>query len=204
MRLLYDFDSTIADTQQMRLDAVNQEFGTNYTKSYFTAWKDDDLFPKEVLEYMWGPHVFLDTELQMNAQPNDGAIEGIKELHKNGHTGIVVSDRPMMLYDVTRAWLNSYGLDYVPLIFTKSVAMTNVKGDAVQTKSQIAYLHKLTHAIEDSPHHAEALAGRDYINSVYLMDMPYNQVVQEHDKIIRVPDFKTAVQMVLMSAKVGY
>lgn len=135
--------------------------------------------------HMWGDDVFLSDEFQLTCEPVPHAIEGVHELLARGDSAIVVSDRPQRLLDATQTWLREHDLD-LPLIFTRSVHSLSTEG---MTKSQIAYLYKLRHVVEDAPHHAEWLGNRSYVDQVYLLDKPYNRDV-EHEKVTRVDSWK--------------
>lgn len=185
-KILLDYDSTLADTSQGRIDAINQQFGTHYSLDGVTTWfNDENGYMDEAHDgWSWGEECFLSLDWQANLKPVEGAIEGVKRLLVEGHSGIVVSDRPLALFEVTRDWLDRQGLDTVRLLFTKHKASKS--GDHKGfTKSQAAFLYKLTHVIEDAPHHSKTLAERAYIDQIFLLDTPYNQGIT-HPKIKRV------------------
>lgn len=140
---------------------------------------------------MWGKDCFLSEDFQSLVPPVDGAIDGVLSLLEAGHHLMIVSDRPSELFEVTRDWLDNQGLEMVRLLFTTHKHSLSVgKG---MTKSQAAYLYKLDTVIEDAPHHAETLAGRSYIDQLFLLDMPYNQEIV-HPKVQRVQHWRNVVQ----------
>lgn len=186
MKLLLDYDSTIADTTSHRLASINEKFGTSYCTSGVTTWHNGDsgYMDESYDGWSWGPECFLSPDWQLEIPPVEGAIEGIHRLLREGHEGMVVSDRPLSLFECTREWLDRVGLDTVRLLFTKHKASKS--GDHKGfTKSQAAYLYKLTTVIEDAPHHSQQLAERSYIEKIFLLDTPYNQGIA-HGKIVRV------------------
>ena len=184
MKWLLDYDSTLADTHKPRIEAMNKEFGTDYKVEDFTTWSPPSFLDPDHDAWQWGPECFMNEDFQISAPPVEGAITGVNRLLAYGDQCIVVSDRPAELFEVTRDWLDNQGLDVVRLLFTRhrhSLNVTNVG----QTKLQVAWQHKLNGVIEDSPHHSIALAQKDYVDTVYLLDMPYNRHI-EHEKIRRV------------------
>ena len=186
VKILLDYDSTIADTTGHRLATINKKFGTHYHSSGVTTWfNDENGYMDEAHDgWGWGQECFLSPEWQLGIPPIAGAIEGVKRLLSEGHEGMVVSDRPEFLFECTREWLDRQGLDTVRLLFTKHKASKSGDHDGF-TKSQAAYLYKLTHVVEDAPHHSRTLAERNYIEKIFLLDTPYNQGIH-HDKIVRV------------------
>lgn len=187
-KYLLDFDSTLSATLFHQIEEVNNKFQTNYKPEDFVHWKTETILTEEQAEYMWKT-LFLSEDFQASCEPVPGAIEGAHRILGCSQGAIVVSDRPQQLYDVTREWLDQQGLAQVPLIFTRSVHSESDQHSHIMTKAQIAYLHKLTHVIEDAPHHAFGLAERDYIRHVYLLDTAYNRQI-EHPKIQRVKSWE--------------
>lgn len=183
-RFLFDYDSTLAAVDAARVRAINERFGTNYTLDEITAWSwTAENYPEAHESFQWGPECFLNEQFQLNVEPVEGAIEGVHALFAMGHEGMVVSDRPESLFACTRQWLDEHDLDTVRLLFTRHKESKNVTNEGL-TKQQAAVLHRLTHVIEDAPHHAVAFAEKPHISRVYLLDRPYNQGI-EHEKITR-------------------
>lgn len=194
-RFLFDYDQTIADTQTLRLAMVNRRFNTFFDAEDFKSWRSEDLMTEEESAYMWGPECFLSESFQASCPPIPGAILGIQKLYAVGHTGMVVSDRPADLFEVTRDWLDRQGLDTVRLLFTHHKHSLSTSRDTL-TKYQAAHRYRLTHIIEDAPHHAEMFASKPYIKQIYLLDQPYNRDVS-HEKILRVFSWDEIVEHVL-------
>ncbi len=190
-RHLIDYDSTLADTQALRLETVNAHFGTNYTPDMVTSWHNSYMTDEEQA-FMWSDACFLNEQLQLNARPVRGAIQGVTMLLAQGHELMVVSDRPLSLFDVTRQWLDDHNLDMVRLLFTRHKHSQSTES-TLKTKVQAAYQHRLSIVIEDAPHHAAVFAEKNWIDHVYLLDMPYNQGV-EHSKVHRVADWAEIVR----------
>lgn len=182
---LIDFDATLADTFLLQLDTINKKFNTCYTEDDFPTWSTEDVLPPDIVEFMWSDKVFLSEEFQMAVRPVPHAILGVQKLMRCGDECMVVSDRPQALYEVTARWLAAHGLPNLPVIFTRSVHSKSDQLLSIMTKSQIAYLYRLTHVVEDSPHHSIALAERSYVDKVYLIDKLCNRHI-EHPKIQRI------------------
>lgn len=143
---------------------------------------------EEEISYLWGPEVFLNTDFQINVRPVDGAIEGVQKLLDEGHELTVVTDRSPRIQEVTRAWLDKHGLTNLPVVFTRNKDVRTYQ-EAMRTKAQVAWSRRLTHVVEDAPHHSLGLAERPYIEKVWLLDKPYNRHV-EHPKIARISSWK--------------
>ena len=185
---LIDFDSTLSDTFAGVIPVVNAEFGTNYTPKDFVSWSSELFMEPEHASFMWGEHGFLSDDVQIATPPVRYAIQGVKQLLRKGHDLMVVSDRPSRLYDVTCAWLQQHELD-LPVVFTHNKHSASVGTDGDRTKAQVAWQHRLTHVVEDAPHHAKSFADRSFVDRVYLLDYPHNQDVA-HEKITRVHTWK--------------
>lgn len=190
VKFLFDYDSTIANTSDARIDAINKKFGTHYHMGGVTTWyNDENGYMDEAHDgWSWGPSCFLSPDWQLTLPPVEGAIEGIHKLYEQGHSGMIVSDRPAVLFECTREWLDNHGLEMVRLLFTRHKDSKSGP-DHDFTKSQAAFLYRLTHVWEDAPHHSLSLARRDYIQRVILLDTPYNQGIY-HPKIVRVSSWK--------------
>lgn len=173
---------------QVMLDQCNKEFGTTYTKNDLTEWLTENILPADVAKYMWGPECWMNEDVQANAAPVEGALEGIQQLLANDHHLMIVSDRPASLFEVTRDWLDRNGLADIRLLFTRHKHSQNQSNEHM-TKLQAAYLYKLRMMIDDSPHHPLQFAEKDYVDRVYLLDMPYNQKTAG-EKIVRVSSWR--------------
>lgn len=139
--------------------------------------------------YMWGTDVFLNEDVQIDTPPVPHAIEGVRKLLDAGHELLIVSDRPMSLFAVTCAWLENHDLD-IPVVFTHNKhSASAVPNGNTRTKAQVAWQHRLTHVVEDAPHHALSFAERSFVEKVYLLDYPHNRNV-EHDNVIRVASWR--------------
>lgn len=189
-KYLIDFDMTLSKTFVAQIDEVNKRFDKNYLYSQFVTWASEDVLESQEVEYMWSEDVFLSEAFQLSCEPLPHAVERVQELLSDGHKGIVVSDRPKSLFTATVKWLEQQGLGDLPVLFTRSIHSKSDQETTIKTKAQIAYLHKLTHVVEDSPHHSIGLAQRSYIDKVYLLDTPNNQHI-EHDKITRIYDWRS-------------
>ena len=186
---LIDFDSTLSNTFDASLVALNEKYGTNYSRDMFSVWLTEDMMPPEHAIYLWGEEVFLNHDFQMSVPPVEGAIETTRKLIEHGDTVMVVSDRPKELGWVTIQWLARHKLADVEVVLTHNKHSRAVPTAGGRTKAQVAWQNRLTHVVEDAPHHAESFANRHFIKQVYLLDYPHNRNV-EHDKIQRVASWK--------------
>ncbi len=184
-KILVDLDGVLMDSLSAQLDVLNKTFRTCWTTEQLTHYWTEEFMEDSHVAFLWGPECFLDEKLQINAEAVEGGISGVKRLIDMGHIPMIVSDRPKQLFEVTRAWLDNHDLDTIRLMFTRHIRSGALANGARMSKSQAAYLYKLTHVIEDSPHNARLLAKRAYVDTVYLLDKPYNQEEYLDKDIIR-------------------
>jgi hypothetical protein len=202
-RWLCDYDSTLANTNGARYDAVNAKFGTSYRAEDVVDWYwTQHNWPKEHNDWMWGPECFLSEEFQLSVSPQPNAVETLLSMRENGIEPMIVSDRPVELFDCTREWLDEHGLDMIRLLFTRHKHSLNMVTKGVPTKQQAAVLYRLRTVLEDAPHHALAFAEKDHIDQVYLFDRPYNQGI-EHEKILRLTDWNHLDTLVTIMSLTG-
>jgi uncharacterized HAD superfamily protein len=192
-KFLVDYDATLANTFQEQIDACNKKFNTSYTYDMFTTWRSEDVLTKEEAEYIWGSEVFFSEDFQIKVEPVKGAVQGLRDLLDMGYECMVVSDRPKELFEVTRDWLDRQGFDTVRLLFTRHKASMAVDKSGAMTKSQAAWVHKLTAVWDDAPHHAETLSQREWIQRVYMLDNPHNHHINM-PKVIRVDSWQDGIE----------
>lgn len=176
MKFLVDFDSTIFDLTTAQLRHLNEKFGTELSTDHITDWywENTGHFTPAMVEYVWGPEVWLNEEFHVNGEFVHGAAEGLQRLIDYGYDPHIVTDRPMALANATVNWLRTNGFGNLPVI------LTNRDG---YPKRQAMEDYSLTHVIEDAPHAVAALIDR--AERFYLIDRPYNQTVS-HPDVIRV------------------
>jgi hypothetical protein len=187
---LVDFDSTLSNTFVKQIEWLNHKFRTNYTEEDFLDWGLPHLTSEEIA-YLWSDECFLDPVFQLSCDPLPYAVDKVQQIIDRGDTITVVSDRPQELFSVTRMWLANNLTRIVPLVFTRSPFHTSVihNHSAYNTKSQVSWNRRLTTIVEDAPHHSYALAQREYVDKVYMLDKPNNRDVH-HPKIQRIQDWR--------------
>lgn len=184
---LVDIDSTTMDTTPHQLTYINQRFGTTYTVDQITDWDwDICLGNKRHAGWAWGAKCFTNLDFQRTAPVVPGAVEALVALRRQGESIVFVSDRKEHLREVTRAWLDALGFAECELVFTDRE--TYLKREAARELS-------LEYVVEDAPHHSLDLAQQDFIRRVFLLDKPYNQVI-EHEKITRVSGWEEVLEYV--------
>lgn len=193
-RWLIDYDSTLADTFAEQIIWLNREFGSVYEYDDFTKWRSEDVVTPEEAAFLWGEECFLNEDFQRECPPIPGAIDGMNDLLEMGEHLMIVSDRPVQLFDVTREWLDRQGLDMVRLLFTHHKNSMSLDSTGMMTKYQAAARHQLQYIVEDAPHHAETFANKVWVKQVFLLDKPYNQEI-EAGKIIRVPGWDNIIRI---------
>lgn len=188
-KILLDFDSTLIDTQSVRLSRTNAKFGTNYSASDVVTWHNTGYFEKEHDEWMWGEECFLDPTLHLESPPVRNALIGVSALKNLGHDMVVVTDRPDCIHDVTRQWLKQHKIN-LPVYFTYHKDSYSLVG--TKTKKDIVDEIGIEIVIEDSPHHSTELSRMPTVETVYLLDYLYNRNV-DGPKITRVADWKELI-----------
>lgn len=171
-RVLVDFDSTLTTFDEAMLAACNKRFGTSYAASDINDWDWLRTFPHAA--YAWGAMCYRSPAWTLTVPPQPGAVETVREMIAAGFEPFVVSDREPEMARWIRDWLRRYRLDSVVVLTTDRT---------LYPKATVARDLGMRIAVEDAPHHALALgeAGLTF----YLIDKPYNQVV-EHERVIRV------------------
>jgi 5'(3')-deoxyribonucleotidase len=151
---------------------LNNDFGTGFDPAEQTTWEFDDMIapyhpdPKAyIVEVLADPELFGSLPLILSTKILLTKIRGLfRGLH-------VVTSRPEVLKDVSRQWLDQYGIPYDKLIFTHD-------------KGKYCHDQGASYIIEDAPHHAEDC--HSYGIGVFLIDKPYNREVRERGGLWRV------------------
>lgn len=184
-RILLDFDSTIADFEGAMLEALNRKFDTNYREHDVTSWDWwwTALTERQV-SYVWGTGVYESAFFTMCIPEVEGAYKGVWALTELGHEPVIVSDRQDYMKPWIESWLRVQGW---PLF---KVVMSNRE---TYSKVEVAKDLGLTIAVEDSPHHAKALACSPHIEKVYVRERPYNKEVEGLPRVTRFKEWDEVV-----------
>lgn len=109
MRILIDIDSTIAETLDHWVAAINRDYGTHATVSDIKEWVVSkaepfkNIHPKRIFDY-------LDDEKFMSSiPPVNGAATGVLRLINAGHEVYLVTARMTKgAMDITKEWLKRH------------------------------------------------------------------------------------------------
>lgn len=184
MRIAIDIDEVLAETLEAFLDYHNKKYKTSFCKEQFYTydwWEIMNISVKKILDRFYD---FIKTDHGSNIVPVEGAVETIKYLSKNNKLSLITG-RPKKIFKETHDWINRY--------FPKCIEEIHFTGDYVNpikniTKGNICKQINASFIIEDVPRYSEncAQAGVD----VFLFDRPWNQGVEQNDKIRRVYSWK--------------
>ena len=114
----------------------------------------------------------------------EGAYKGVQALRELGHEFVVVSDRKPHMKEWIESWLHVLRWPQFEVV---------TRDRETYPKTQVAKDLGLTIAIEDSPHHAKALACSPHIEKVYVRERPYNQEVEGLPKVTRFKEWDEVV-----------
>lgn len=184
-RILLDYDSTITNFCGGMLSALNSKFGTDYQERDVTSWDWwRTALTKKQVAYVWGPEVYQSAFFTILLPEVEGAYKGVQALRELGHEFVVVSDRKPHMKEWIESWLHV-------LRWPQFEVVTSDR--ETYPKTQVAKDLGLTIAIEDSPHHAKALACSPHIEKVYVRERPYNQEVEGLPKVTRFKEWDEVV-----------
>lgn len=192
-RVVCDIDGTLAERDLCACCALNARFGTSYTYEEITApgsrWIDDDDAREWYKERRHDP-VFLS-----NLAPYQDAQWALWSLRQGGYHVTVSSDREAELEDVSRAWLDQWGIGYDEVQVGDGAKAT--LASAASPAAPVVFF-------DDNPERAVDLPGPG--RTVYLLDRPWNRGVPDGNGVKRVrtwpeilADFP-AVQMLAVTA----
>lgn len=167
---LIDFDSTLNTLDENQVRSVNQKFGCDYKVEDVTSWGFwRSLENRDHADYVWCDETFHSKDWTLNLGIQPDAAEIIKLLHLDDHKLVIVSDRDMNHRPWVVEWLAKHDL-------TKFISDVIITDKRLFPKSQVAEALNLTFAIEDAVHNIEGLALVPTMNTVFVMDKPWNRL----------------------------
>lgn len=101
-----DIDNVIGFHAEAVCCALNARTGTNRTPAGFTAYP----FPLPPDEAAWLARFTSRDAWAANMAPDFKAVAALGAIHASGHPVTVSSDRPALIADATRGWLDSWGV----------------------------------------------------------------------------------------------
>lgn len=185
-----DCDDVIVATAPAILRYYNQTYGTNIALPDFYSTDPGVWGVKEYAEAIRRVEAYLKSEEYQNLAPFEDAIEILRKLRQKYELHIITA-RANFLAEATKRML----AQYFPDIFS-TVEFTNHFGKAARTKAQVCQELGADVLIEDSLHHAQAVASCG-IDVLLFGDYPWNQASNLPANITRVRDWKEVAERLL-------
>ena len=168
----FDLDDVILDFHGVLHPYHNQRFGTNFQKEHFTSWHVHEVWgcSKEdaadrILEFYESPE-------HWEAQPMEGAVEGVKNL-KQFHDLHIITAKPEDLKERTLEWLDKH----FPSVFSGVHFANHLGNGPRRSKGEITNELGIEIFVEDSLKNAEDVSSHGI--PVLLFDSPWNQAEVE-------------------------
>lgn len=158
MKIAIDVDGVLAEQISPALEAIDSDH--HMTKSDIQRW--DQPIPeaetniKEVIEKN-----LQDMEFVLSMSAISGAIEGMKDLQRLGHSLYIITDRPSSARLATKEWIIQQGIPF------DKITHTNGKSKA---ESDARVL------IDDYPKNIDEFAGKSRYG--LLFSQPWNESYQ--------------------------
>lgn len=186
--VLVDIDDTLADTQVKLLEYANSKS----VRQYAYHEMSQKFREKQVPEWAGLVKDFLQQpDLVETVQPYSDAFSAMKKLHEAGYLIHIASSRKENLHSASVNWLKQHGLiDFVTEIHGR---MDNNRGSEFKVAS--ANKSGAIAAFDDTLGVVTALAGA--VETVYLIDKPWNQTQKLPVNVVRTSSFADAVDLFL-------
>lgn len=176
-RIVCDIDGTLAERDLPALVAINSKFDTKFRYNDMTQrnmdWVDDKKIRKWYEKHKHDP-IFL-----VDLPPYEEAIWGLWSLRSGGYNVTIASDREPELLKISEDWLRENGIQYDDIKIGE--------GEKEKLAASASPDNPMAF-IDDNPKRAEDLPRPGV--TVYLLDRPWNQEVQDTDNVIRVKSWK--------------
>lgn len=166
-----DCDDTILDLANIWASVYNEEFDDNLTKEQWTDWDVGKFVKSEAKERMY--EYIQHPDLFYGAKPIDGALDAINYLKSKGHRIIYIT--ALNYENCKEWWLEKHGF------------MNDIK-DFVQ-----AYDKSLLNCdllIDDKYENS-----RDFKQTSFLMEQPWNRKYTDHPEIFRVKNWEHFIEV---------
>ena len=176
MRIYVDFDDVLCETAQALSGLAREMFGRDVP---FERIHDFDLrkaFELDRAQYealMDRAHA---TEFLLAFPPMPGGVDCLRAWQARRHEVAIVTGRPAATHRASRAWLQRYGLDALPVLYVDKYSRGHPSpADAPPTLSIAALLREsFDVAIDDSPVALDALRTRPAGRTI-VFDRPWNR-----------------------------
>lgn len=152
MKIYIDFDDVICETARYFTKIANELFGIDvpyHEVQFFSLKKTFDLTDDQYDELMREGHR---PEILLSYEETPGASETINELVDDGNEVYIITGRPFDAYEPSRKWLDSHGLNRVPLYCVDKYGRETFNQDCTYNMTlEKLYSMSFDLAIEDSP-----------------------------------------------------
>jgi hypothetical protein len=112
MRLGIDLDGVVANFTQGWMDFYNRDFGASLVFEDSQRWNDVvDLTHFEDIDQFWDWSSRLDgRSLFWHLTPFPGAVKALQELQSEGHSIVILTQKPAFAVEDTREWVKREGI----------------------------------------------------------------------------------------------
>ena len=191
MNIGIDLDNVLADFQTTWLEFHNTHYGTALANEDVTNYDYGPIIgipPEEVVRRIYE---FYDSAEFEDIVPEPGAADAVKTL--SGKYGLyIVTSRPDRTANRTNKWIDTYLGGLIDEVILTNQFSTDHDGKI--TKATICKKYKIPLFIEDGPKYVDEVAHAGI--PVLLLDQPWNQKVEESERVIRVRDWDEIVKEV--------
>ena len=178
MKIYIDFDDVICETAEYFTKLAKELFDIDVPYKevqFFNLQKSFDLSDEQYDELMRAGH-FPENLLAYKETP--GASKIINKWVDEGHEVSIVTGRPFDSYEPSRKWLDSHGLNRVPLFCVDKYGRENFnQGCSYSMTLNDLYNLEFDFAIEDSPAAFEHVLHFENCR-VAVFDRPWNKNVK--------------------------
>jgi uncharacterized HAD superfamily protein len=180
-QIYVDLDDVLSETARAFTGLLEQEFKKRVDFEDIFSFDLAQSFGLNVEELQRFMHLVHLPEFLSALEPVDGAVEGLKQLASLGYEIAVVTGRPPLTAEVSRAWLERHGVPYDRLTFVDKYG----RGGFGASHNSVITLDELIQsgfffAVEDSSDMA-ALLTTEMEVPVALLERPWNREVQFSD-----------------------
>ena len=176
MNFYVDFDDCLCETGKAFADLAARLFGTRVPYEemrFFNLQQAFDLTDGQYAELLVKGH---EPEVLLSVRETPGASKVINEWIAGGHEVSVITGRPYGSYEVSRAWLDSHGLQDVRLYCLDKYGRENhIDNSEFSLTIGDYYRMHFDYAVEDSP---SAFRFFDHLPDLKVMvfDRPWNRM----------------------------
>lgn len=180
--VIFDCDDVLANLRDPLQDLVSEHIGK---KVSWTEWDQYEI--GKIYDFDFAPvcEMIVQREILESLQPEPHARELVSYYKDKGYSTMMITARRYHPngYFVTKQWLQDHKLEIDDLL---CIDLHQKKRDYIKNVPQVkAY-------IEDNHSHAEQASGLENVETVYLLNRPWNQNISQ---CIRVNNLKDILDL---------